>query len=1478
MVNLKRGLLTCLLVLFSFGVKEVVHADEVVTVLRASEVSISQGESGYVDVSLEGSVDIAELSFAIFYNEEELDVGYVDASLMVDAFSVDYEVDGQIDVVYEGEEALDTEGTILRIFFNVEEDAPTGLERITIERDVVKDSLGEDVHLIPLEGTITVEENLIEEKEVTFYSRVSLLEGLSNLVVFEVYSDDYQGISSFEGQVFFDSSHFFLYDAGFLDAINAQTYGHVIGQEGQVSFTYAGQFPLEDGEALLQVRLEVTDLEAFTSSIDFEASSLFDQDLRQVASNQTSKEVSLDQGVFTEDKTDLYVTSYGGSENQAFDLYVKIEAGSHLFEGDFLLEYDKDLLEVVRVQVGPYVNQKGGVLFFEDDVYDGDIAFTYFNEDGLVEEDTLLVVTFEAMDDISESLTNVTIEGLRTIDQSYSEMDFNYEAGVVDFYTAFLVRFLNFDGSVLSSVIYEEGEEIVAPEVPLREGTVFEGWDTSFDLAMQTQTIKALYSLEEEAITFEDHTLVYDGEEHSLQVEGLPNGAYAEYSDQDFVDVGDYTVSADVYLDEVYQFTKEATLRITPKPLTLTVGSHERVYDSVGSIAYTVNGKVAGDDLDIEVFTLDGYDVGTHALTAVVHNPNYQTTVIDGSLEITKATYDMSGISFPSKTFTKGGNTYFLELEGTLPEGVSVTYINNGKTEVGRYTITAEFYGDYDNYESIPPMTAVLTIDPPTILGPVFMDQFEVYDGTNKTIEVNNLLSGTTVTYNVDNSERNAGEYTVEATVSKDGYEDMVLVATLTIGKASYDMSDVVFEDGSFDFDGDTNDLFISGDLPSGVSVTYENNGQVEVGTYVVLAHFTSEDPNYLPIPSLSATLTILDNDYVDIVFEDKTLVYNGEEHVIEIENLPLGASVDYSPRNDYTDAGVYEVTATISLDGYDDYVMTAVLTIEKEVLVIQANNLSSIYGEDIKELTYTVEGTIYDEEVDIDLDRDKDEDAGVYVIHVEAEHENYDITLINGTYTIEKATYDMSGISFNHQRIVYDGDDHFLEILGDLPSGVDVEYLNNGQVSPGIYLVTAVFTGDSDNYQLIPSLQARLIIEEAVMSDLVFDSLTVDYDGLVHALEVEGLPSGASVLYSPGNQFVRAGVYEITATVSLEGYEDAVLVATLTITGQDVTEEELGFEMEEYIYDNTLKTLIMDGVLPEGVLGVEYVNQRRTEAGENLVLLKVFVEEAYNPVGTLSAILRITPAEIEGIDFVGGTYVYSGEEKFFTLSGTMAQYGHELEVEYSGDLAYTDAGEYTVSVTLSHPNYQTKVIEDTMVIEKAPRVFLNSHVDIDVYDDLVEITSERFEDLISYRLEDGPWTIGTLIVGLDEYTEYSFELKIRETKNYQESNVLSFEVETFLSDETVAGLIEAIGEVSLSAREEVLFILEQIDLLMESEQAAQLLAIDQVIEDYNLLVENYQYEYKLAGDVVENLFPMELLAINYQMATPSDIRRRDLI
>ena len=79
---------------------------------------------------------------------------------------------------------------------------------------------------------------------------------------------------------------------------------------------------------------------------------------------------------------------------------------------------------------------------------------------------------------------------------------------------------------------------------------------------------------------------------------------------------------------------------------------------------------------------------------------------------IAKATYDMSDVVFTNVTYVCDGSAKSnLVEEATLPAGVSVTnYLNNGQTEVGTYTVTAQFGGDADNYEPIADMTATLTI------------------------------------------------------------------------------------------------------------------------------------------------------------------------------------------------------------------------------------------------------------------------------------------------------------------------------------------------------------------------------------------------------------------------------------------------------------------------------------------------------------------------------------------------------------------------------------------------------------------------------------------------------------------------------------------------------------------------------------------------------------------------------------------------
>ena len=63
--------------------------------------------------------------------------------------------------------------------------------------------------------------------------------------------------------------------------------------------------------------------------------------------------------------------------------------------------------------------------------------------------------------------------------------------------------------------------------------------------------------------------------------------------------------------------------------------------------------------------------------------------------------------------------------------------------------------------------------------------------------------------------------------------------------------------------------------------------------------------------------------------FEDATYLYDGLEKNITVSGTPRTATIVYSPDNAYTDVGEYEITATITADGYETLALTATLTIE---------------------------------------------------------------------------------------------------------------------------------------------------------------------------------------------------------------------------------------------------------------------------------------------------------------------------------------------------------------------------------------------------------------------------------------------------------------------------------------------------------------------------------------------------------------------
>ena len=115
----------------------------------------------------------------------------------------------------------------------------------------------------------------------------------------------------------------------------------------------------------------------------------------------------------------------------------------------------------------------------------------------------------------------------------------------------------------------------------------------------------------------------------------------------------------------------------------------------------------------------DKVNVGVYPVTVnfslrddVARNYNVPES-LSATLRILKARYPVEGISFEDKSYDYDGKIKNLYVEGTLPEGITVRYVNNGQTKAGNYIVTAYFDLNDElsqNYTSPLPVSAHLVI------------------------------------------------------------------------------------------------------------------------------------------------------------------------------------------------------------------------------------------------------------------------------------------------------------------------------------------------------------------------------------------------------------------------------------------------------------------------------------------------------------------------------------------------------------------------------------------------------------------------------------------------------------------------------------------------------------------------------------------------------------------------------------------------
>ncbi|MCD8371677.1 MAG: carbohydrate-binding domain-containing protein [Clostridia bacterium] len=783
--------------------------------------------------------------------------------------------------------------------------------------------------------------------------------------------------------------------------------------------------------------------------------------------------------------------------------------------------------------------------------------------------------------------------------------------------------------------------------VTLKDTTNYVWSDGTTEAKTYTWVIeKADYNLD--GVSFGDTTVAYDGASHSIEltltgISELPDGLTVSYSGSG-TNVGEYIIMATfTNINANYNDVAAMTAILTISANTVTApeavsapftynGSEQTYLES--TVAYTVtNGKQM--------------NAGTYTVTVTL-NAGY--TWSDGSTE----------------TLTFSWTIKKATIEVTKPADVTFTY---GEVDLGDFEVVA---------------TTV--------------------DLTDATITY--TCNGITVSDLANLNLTEADEYVITYTVTADNHNEVSGTFTVTITNAT--ITDVKAESYTYVY---------------GVDYTAEANVTATTvdGKYTVTysttegSDYTSEIPTFTDVNTYTVYFKISAANYEDAYGSFTVEITKAENSVsIEIEGWTYGekanepevtATYDKANVIYYSDekcedevdiaevgAGTYYVKAYV--DGTANYTSASATTsfVIAKAKVSPSVDTSKTYTYDGSAKTFiTLTG---DENYTVYGDNTATK-AGTYTVTLvlkdSANYEWSSDAVTTYTWTIGKATYDMSGIAFESDTVEYDGAEHSIGISDELPEGVTVSYSQKNITEAGEYTITATFSGDSENYEAIADMTATLTITAKTVAVPTVETSTYTYDGGTKIFAVE---ENDAYTISGATSAANAGVYTVIVTLNAnytwkDGSAD-VLTYVFVINNATMTVSASGYSGS---YDGSahIGNVTVGALINEATATIKYgttsgaynltAAPEYTEAGTYVVYYEVTAANYNSVYGSYTVTITeaepvVVRTEVEAPAAATATYTYTGEAITYALAENAAY-------TITG-ATQTDAGSYIVTVTLN--------------------------------------------------------------------------------------------------------------------------------------------------------------------------------------------------
>lgn len=234
----------------------------------------------------------------------------------------------------------------------------------------------------------------------------------------------------------------------------------------------------------------------------------------------------------------------------------------------------------------------------------------------------------------------------------------------------------------------------------------FEKWVPEIVAAVEDATYTAEFKSQSKRlpgnVTFETKNFAYDGTEHTLEVNNLPEGATVVYTNNGLTEPGNKTVKAVItYFGKEYSYS--ANIIVEKLTSTLTIETTQTV-TSGEDLAYTI-------DNDEQVISYEPiFQPGTYYVDVCASASAHYKESAHYEVKVVVTENKPFGIEFSScKTILTGESVELVA--SNVPDGYTVTYDNNVATEPGKKHVVCHVF-DGENKE-VATLKAVWTIDYP---------------------------------------------------------------------------------------------------------------------------------------------------------------------------------------------------------------------------------------------------------------------------------------------------------------------------------------------------------------------------------------------------------------------------------------------------------------------------------------------------------------------------------------------------------------------------------------------------------------------------------------------------------------------------------------------------------------------------------------------------------------------------------------------